>query len=193
MAVRPIVNYPAPVLRQKSEEISVFDDALETLVEDMIDTMFDAPGIGLAANQVGVALRVAVVDAGGILERDTDDASEEGEGSAEVDDPPPAEHRDKVLCLVNPQITAAAGYIEFEEGCLSLPGVKERVRRRAAIEVSAHDAKGTPIALHASGLLAVCIQHEIDHLDGVLFVDRLSAVRRELMKSKLKRLFPGTK
>lgn len=161
MALLPILHHPDPRLRNVAAPVETFDAALATLVEDMLETMYDAPGIGLAATQVNVHKRVLVVDV-----------------SAEKNAP---------MHFVNPVIVASEGEGEMEEGCLSVPGVFETVSRARAIRVEAVDCRGEPFVLDAEDLLAVCIQHEIDHLDGKLFVDYLSQLKQNRIRKKLEK------
>jgi peptide deformylase len=164
MAVLPIRVYPDPVLRVRCAEVEVFDEELRTLVADMVETMHAAPGIGLAASQVGVARRVAVVD-------------------LSVGEDP-----GQLLVLVNPVIVRDDGSESESEGCLSIPDFTEKVDRPLQVEVVAQDAAGQPQRFVAEGLLARAICHEVDHLDGVLFVDHLHGLRRERAKRALKKL-----
>lgn len=168
MAVLKIVHYPSEILRVKSEPVVSFDEDLASLVNNMAETMYEAPGIGLAAPQIGVNKRVAVVDIG---------ADEETKRTA------------KLYTLINPIITHSQGYIKYEEGCLSIPGLREYVERPNQIQVKALDASGKEYTLEAEGLLAVCIQHEIDHLNGVLFIDKLEGLKKKLATKKLKKHF----
>ncbi|HKK07606.1 MAG TPA: peptide deformylase [Gemmatimonadota bacterium] len=147
-----------PVLREESEPVDSFDEELRALVRDMRETMYEADGIGLAAPQVGVPLRVFVFDV------------REGEGAAGV--------------LVNPVIEARSGTTRSEEGCLSIPGISEIVERAESVVVTGRDADGEPVRIEADGRLAVCLQHETDHLDGVLFLDHLSPLKRRLALSR---------
>ncbi len=158
MAQLPILEYPDPRLRIRAEPVTEFDDDLRQLAADLLETMYAAPGIGLAATQVDVHKRVLVVDV--------------------------SEERNEPFCLVNPEILSAEGQVSYEEGCLSVPDVFEAVDRAERIEVSALDPNGERIHIEAEGLLAICIQHEIDHLDGKLFVDYLSALKRDRLKKK---------
>jgi peptide deformylase len=164
MAVRPILLYPDPTLRRVAQAVGEFDARLRELVDDMAETMYDAPGVGLAAPQVGIEMRVAVVD-------------------VEVGTPASRLH-----VLVNPRILATEGRQTGEEGCLSIPGVTDSVDRPARVTVGALDVDGRPFELAAEGLLARAICHEIDHLDGILFVDRLTGLRKESMARRLRRL-----
>jgi peptide deformylase len=158
MARLPILEYPDPRLRIRAEPVTEVDDSLKALIADMFETMYAAPGIGLAATQVNVHKRLLVVDT-----------------SAEGNEP---------YCLINPEIVSAEGQTTAEEGCLSVPEYYDYVERAAKIRVRALDRNGQPIEFDAEGLLAVCIQHEMDHLDGKLFVDYLSELKRERLKKK---------
>jgi peptide deformylase len=168
MALRPIVKYGDPVLARPAEPVTRFDDGLKTLVADMIQTMYAAPGVGLAAPQVGVSLRLAVIDVS------------------------VGQNPDDLLVLVNPEILAAEGTQEVEEGCLSLPEFAEVVRRPAVVEVRAFDLDGREWVRKGDGLLARAFEHELDHLAGSLFVDRLKPLQRALLMRKVrKRLKAG--
>jgi peptide deformylase len=161
MSIRPIVLLPDPRLRAKCEPVERITDDLRTLAEDMLDTMYDAPGIGLAAIQIGVPKRVVVMD------------------TAKKD-----EARRPVV-LVNPEITWASEETSaYEEGCLSIPEYYEEVERPAKVRFRYTDLSGQTVEQEAEGLLATCIQHEIDHLDGVLFIDHLSRLKRERVIKK---------
>mgnify|MGYP001826587086 CR=1 FL=1 len=164
MSVRPIRVYPDPVLRVRCPEVEAFDDALAKLVSDMVETMHAAPGIGLAAPQIGVERRVAVVD-------------------LSVGEDPEA-----LLVLVNPEIFDHDGRETDVEGCLSIPDFTDKVMRPERIRVRALDVRGEAFELEAEGLLARAIQHEQDHLNGVLFIDHLRGLRRERAKRKLRHL-----
>lgn len=161
MALRPILHHPDPRLRTKAQDVSVFDDELRTLVDDMFETMYDAPGIGLAATQINVHRRVVVID----VSRDGSDPHH----------------------FINPQIVTTDGTEEMEEGCLSVPGIFETVERAERVTIKALDSDGRAFELEADGLLAVCIQHEIDHLDGKLFVDYLSQLKQSRIRKKLEK------
>jgi peptide deformylase len=158
MARLPILEYPDPRLRIRAEPVTKFDIELKTLVADLFETMYAAPGIGLAATQVDVHKRLLVCDIG-----------------AESKQP---------YCLINPEIVSAEGKTNSEEGCLSVPEYYDFVDRAAVIRVRAFDTEGKPFELTAEGMLAVCIQHEMDHLEGKLFVDYLSELKRERLKKK---------
>ena len=161
MAILGILHYPDPRLRTKAQPVEQVDDAIRRLVDDMFETMYEAPGIGLAATQVNVHKRLLVLDI--------------------------SSERDSPLCLINPEILERDGIEQMEEGCLSVPGVYELVERAERIRVRALDRDGKLNEFEADGLLAVCIQHEIDHLDGKLFVDYLSALKRQRIRKKLEK------
>jgi len=162
MALLNILHFPDPRLRKVANPVTNFNDDLQQLIEDMLETMYAAPGIGLAATQVNVQKRVLVIDI-----------------SEDKNDP---------QVFVNPQINNAGDETEeMEEGCLSVPGFFESVTRPNQVEVNAQDAEGNLFTLNAEGLLAVCIQHEIDHLDGKLFVDYLSSIKRQRIRHKLEK------
>ncbi len=161
MAIRDILYYPDPRLRNRAQAVERVDDAVRRLVDDMLETMYAAPGIGLAAIQVNVPKRVITIDI--------------------------SEHGDQPLCLINPEILELAGSIETEEGCLSVPGIYESVERADAIRAQGLDRDGQAVEFEAEGLLAVCVQHEIDHLDGKLFVDYLSQLKRQRIRKKAHR------
>jgi peptide deformylase len=169
MALREVRIYGDPVLRTRAPEVAAFDDALQKLVADMRETMAAYHGVGLAANQVGVLQRVVVVDV---------PLDEEGKTHA-------------VHTLVNPVIFERASSQSAEEGCLSIPGVYEEVTRAAKIKVRFLDEAGKGATIEAEGYLARAIQHEVDHLDGVLFVDRLSLLRRQFLRKALDALARG--
>jgi len=161
MAILDILEYPDPRLRTRANPVDRVDDAVRQLVDDMLETMYDAPGIGLAANQVNVHRRIIVVDV--------------------------SENRDDPHAFINPALTLLGGSVETEEGCLSVPGFYEPVTRAERIRVQALDRQGEPVDLEVDGLLAVCIQHECDHLDGKLFVDYLSNLKRNRIRKKLEK------
>lgn len=165
MALLPIVTYPDPRLRRKSGPVTDFGEELQALAADMAETMLAAPGAGLAAPQVDRTLRLIVI------------------AGAENDE----EFDDRVITLVNPAITWSGGEQVYNEGCLSVCDLREDVTRAAEVEVTAQGLDGQPFTLKASGRRAVILQHEIDHLDGVLFLDRISPVKRDIYKRKLKK------
>jgi len=162
MAKLDILHFPDKQLRTKAQKISHIDDNLRTIISDMFETMYDAPGIGLAATQVNVHQRLMVIDV--------------------------SEDNDQPLCFINPVITHKEGVELMQEGCLSVPGFYEDIERAEAITVKALDKQGKEFELTTDGLLAVCIQHEIDHLDGKLFVDYLSPLKRNRIRKKLERM-----
>ncbi len=158
MAKRPIVTWPAAVLKRRCEPVESFDEALITLLDDMHETMADADGLGLAANQVAVSSRLFIM---GI--------PQEEEGEVEL------------VEVINPKIEARRGELKYEEGCLSFPEVYQQVLRAAEVDVSFQDREGQPQQRAFAGLPSVCFQHELDHLDGVVFLDRLSPLKRRLV------------
>ncbi len=164
MAILPVLHYPDPRLRTKAKPVAAVDDSIRHLIDDLLETMYEAPGVGLAATQVDVHQRVLVVDV--------------------------SEARDEPHAFVNPVIEVAEGKQEREEGCLSVPGFYEVVERADHVRVAALDRDGKPFTLEAEDLLAVCIQHECDHLDGKLFVDYLSSLKRQRIKNKLRKRAP---
>ncbi len=164
MAILRIRHYPEPVLKQISAPVTVFDTELKTLARDMAETMYAAPGVGLAAPQVGVLKRLVVIDC------------------APKDSPP------ELLTLVNPEIREREGEAYEEEGCLSVPGYYAPVQRSARVKVVYCDLDGKPVEREADGLLAIAFQHEIDHLDGILFVDHLSPLKKGLFRKKFKKI-----
>ena len=161
MTTLDILHFPDPRLRNVAQPVAQVDDTIRKLVDDMFETMYAAPGIGLAATQVNVDKRVIVIDV--------------------------SEEKDQPLCLINPEILARDGVEEMEEGCLSVPGVFELVERADHIRIQALGRDGERIEMEVSDLLAVCIQHEIDHLDGKLFVDYLSPLKRARIRKKLEK------
>lgn len=162
MALLDILHYPDPRLYNKASAVERVDDKVRTLVDDMFETMYAAPGIGLAAIQVNVPLSVITIDV--------------------------SEGRSDPLCLVNPEILQRRGMVELEEGCLSVPGVYEIVPRAEWIRVKALNRDGEEFEMEANDLLAVCIQHEMDHLEGKLFVDYLSQLKRRRIRKKATKL-----
>ncbi len=161
MAILPILKYPDPRLHKVAKPVAEVTDSTRRLIRDMSETMYAAPGIGLAATQVDVHEQIVVID-----------VSEE--------------HNDLIV-LINPQILQQEGSEESEEGCLSVPGIYEKVSRAEKVTVRALDAQGQPFELNADGLLAVCIQHEIDHLRGKVFVEHLSQLKQTRIRAKLKK------
>lgn len=171
MAILPILTFPAPALRRKALPVREFGARLEKIVQDMLDTMYDAPGVGLAANQVGILERIVVIDV------DYDIEGDDERGRAYVNRNPRA--------LVNAEILEKSGEILFREGCLSVPGVTEQVRRFEKVRARFQGVGGSEQVLDAQGFLAVAIQHELDHLEGKLFIDRLSEVKKGMIKRRL--------
>jgi peptide deformylase len=161
MALLTILRYPDPRLHKVAAKVTQVDDNIRKLIKDMAETMYAAPGIGLAATQVDVHKRLIVIDI--------------------------SETRDQLKVLINPQLLAASGEADCEEGCLSVPGVYEKVRRAERIKVSALDRNGQPFTLDAEGLLAVCIQHEMDHLEGRVFVEHLSRLKQQRIMTRLRK------
>lgn len=161
MAILPILEFPDERLRKKAKPVTTVDAATRQLIDDLLETMYAAPGIGLAANQINVQQRIIVLDV--------------------------SEEKNSPLALINPELLDKQGQEESDEGCLSVPGVYEKVRRAERIRVRALDREGETLEFDAEGLLAVCIQHEIDHLEGKLFVDYLSPLKRQLARKKVRK------
>jgi peptide deformylase len=165
MAIRRIVTYGTPILRQRTHEVANLDGDLQQLIDDMAATMYAAPGVGLAANQVGSPHRLFVAN--------------------------PSEDRDpaKLLVVINPEVVASDGELVSEEGCLSVPDFREEVRRARRVLLRGLDREGRPIEVEGHDLLARIFQHEMDHLNGLFFVDRLSPAKRDILVRKLKKAF----
>ncbi|MFZ5722154.1 MAG: peptide deformylase [Pseudomonadota bacterium] len=161
MAIREILEFPDPRLRTIAKPVEQVDDALRTLINDMFETMYAAPGIGLAATQVNVHLRLLVLDI--------------------------SDEKNRPMVFINPEFEPISGEQEYNEGCLSVPGYYDNVTRHDRIRVRALDRNGEPFELEADGLLSVCIQHEMDHLNGKLFVDYLSRLKRDRVKTRLEK------
>ena len=161
MALMPILRYPDPRLHKIAARVERVDDGIRKIINDMAETMYSAPGVGLAATQVDVHKRIIVIDT--------------------------SETRDQLRVFINPEIVSASGEADCEEGCLSVPGVYEKVRRAQCITVDALNAAGEPYTLKAEDLLAVCIQHEMDHLEGKVFVEYLSRLKQNRILAKLKK------
>lgn len=161
MATLPILHFPDPRLRTKAAPVEKVDDEIRTLISNMLETMYSAPGIGLAATQVDVHKRVIVIDI--------------------------SEEKNSPLFLINPEIISRSGEERMEEGCLSVPGVYEEVIRSNSIRVRSLNQQGEPFEIEADELLAVCIQHEMDHLEGKLFVDYLSDLKRQRIRKKMEK------
>jgi len=167
MALREIRKFPDPVLRRKTDRVTSINATIERLIDDMVETMHAAPGVGLAANQVGVSLQIAVIDLSTREEK---------------------EKRHPLLVIINPEILSLQGSVVEEEGCLSIPDYAEKVKRAARVKVRAQDRTGNVFELEAEGLLAKALQHEIDHLNGLLFIDRLSTLKKSIFKRRLKKM-----
>jgi len=159
MAVLPVVRFPDPRLKLVAKSVESFGEALTKICADMLETMYAAEGVGLAATQVNVQQRIIVLDI--------------------------SEDRSQVLCLINPIIIKAEDEIVWEEGCLSFPGVYAKVKRSAKVKVEFYDIQGERQEMEADGLTAVCLQHEIDHLNGITFYDHLSPLKQQMLRKKL--------
>ncbi|MDP2904367.1 MAG: peptide deformylase [Methylovulum sp.] len=162
MSILTILEFPDDRLRKKAAAVRTVDDKTKKLIDDMLETMYQAKGVGLAATQVNIQQRVIVIDI--------------------------SEEKNAPLCLVNPEIIEKDGIKESEEGCLSVPGFYEKIKRGEHIRVKALNRKGQPFEFEANDLLAVCVQHEMDHLEGKLFVDYLSSLKRQRIKTKLQKI-----
>jgi peptide deformylase len=167
LSILTILEFPDERLRKKAAVVKVIDDTIKKLADDMLETMYESRGVGLAATQVNVHQRVVVVDI--------------------------SEEKNEPLYFINPEIIEKDGVEESEEGCLSVPGFYEKVKRAEHIRVKALDKEGKPFELQARDLLAVCIQHELDHLEGKLFVDYISSLKRQRIKAKLEKLHKQNK
>lgn len=163
MAVLEIFNYPHPVLKKRCEEVGRIDGEVKKLIQDMIETMYHMNGIGLAACQVGVSRRVIVVDVS------------------------PIDPEKDLLAIINPEVISEEGEVEHEEGCLSVPDCLEKVKRKEKVLVRGTSPEGNTIEVPGEGILAIALQHEIDHINGVLILDRISRLKRELYRNKLKK------
>jgi len=163
MAILEILQYPNPLLKKKCEKVDQIDNKIKSLIDNMVETMYDANGIGLAASQVGILQRVIVIDVS------------------------PMEPEKGLLVMINPEIISEEGDIEYEEGCLSLPEFREKVKRKEKVKVMGISPEGKEIITEADGILAIAFQHEIDHLNGILLLDRVSRLKREIYKNKLRK------
>lgn len=159
MATLDILVYPDDRLRTVAKPVTTVDDSVRAVLDDMFETMYEAPGVGLAATQVNIHERIVVIDV--------------------------SEDKQQPLALINPKILSTEGMAEGEEGCLSIPGIYENVKRAEKVKFSALDRDGNEYEMEADGLLAVCVQHEVDHLDGKMFVDYLSGLKRRRIKKKM--------
>ena len=162
MSILNILEFPDERLRKKAVKVETVDEGIRKLVDNMVETMYEYKGVGLAATQVNVHKRVIVMDV--------------------------SEHKDMPICLINPEIIEKQGVEESEEGCLSIPGFFEKVKRAEKVKINALDKRGEPFEMEADEFLAVCIQHEMDHLEGKLFVDYLSPLKRQRIKKKLEKI-----
>jgi peptide deformylase len=163
MAVLEILKYPHPILKKKSQPIKKIDQTIRQLAQDLAETMYAAPGVGLAAPQVGHSLRLAVIDV------------------------TPADQPKNLMVLINPQIVEAEGECSWEEGCLSVPEYSEEVKRKKKVVVRCQSLEGENVEIVGDDLLAIALQHEIDHLDGILFIDRISKLKRDLFRKSLQK------
>lgn len=163
MAVLEILKYPHPILRKRSQAVGQIDEEVKKLIQDMKETMYGASGVGLAACQVGILRRVIVLDVG------------------------PMDSQQSFFALINPEIISEEGEIDHEEGCLSVPNFLEKVKRKEKVCVKGLSQKGIEIEIKADGILAIALQHEIDHINGVLILDRVSRLKREIYRNKLKK------
>jgi peptide deformylase len=161
--IRDILTYPDPELKKKAAPVTVITEKTRELVRDMLETMYDAPGVGLAATQIGIHERIAVIDVSG------------------------RDEKPEVIVIINPVIVHSEGESYEEEGCLSVPNYAANVRRHAKVVVKALNLEGEEVTYNADGLLAIAFQHEIDHLDGILFIDHLSNLKREMFQKKYRR------
>ncbi len=161
MAIRKIIYLPDPRLRQESKIVEAFDEELQVLIEDMFETMYDAKGVGLAAPQIGINIRLSVIDVVG--------------------------DKSNQIVIANPEIIDSKGIEEYQEGCLSVPGAYDKVKRAKEVTIRAQDRHGKTFEMTADGLLGECLQHEIDHLNGKLFIDLLSPLKRSMARKKLEK------
>lgn len=166
MAILEILRFPDPRLRTKAKPVQQFDEKLKTIVDNMYETMYESDGVGLAATQVNIHKRILVMDT--------------------------SKTRDEPICLINPEIVESEGKEVHEEGCLSVPEYYAKVTRAQTVKVKAVDVDNQPIELEAEELLSVCVQHEIDHLDGKLFVDYLSPLKQQMVRKKMQKLAKGS-
>jgi len=163
MAVLEILTYPNPLLRKPCKEVGTIDDETREFIRDMVETMYSANGIGLAASQVGVSKKIIVIDVS------------------------PIDSQHELMAVINPEIVSSEGEIDHEEGCLSVPDCFEKVRRKEKLQVLGMTPEGKKIEMNAEGILAITLQHEIDHLNGVLILDKVSGLKRELYRRQLRK------
>ena len=168
MAIRELVTFPAPVLHQKAKPVEKVNDEIREILDDMLETMYAINGIGLAAPQIGISLRMAVID---------------------TTEPVPgrADETDTVIKFINPEIIAREGEVDFEEGCLSVPDFTQMMKRSKTLTVKFLDENGSPQTIEADGLLAIAFQQEIDHLEGKLIIDEVSGIKQDMYLSKRKK------
>ncbi len=163
MAIREILKYPNPLLKKRSEEVDQIDGEIKRLVQDMIETMYDAGGVGLAAPQVGISRRIIVVDVS------------------------PIDPQQALFAMINPEIVSEEGEVDHEEGCLSVPDCLEKVKRREKFRVRGTSPEGGEVEISGEGILAFALQHELDHLNGILILDRVSPLKRDIYRRKVKK------
>jgi len=163
MAVLEILKYPHPLLKKRSQEIKKIDENIRQLIQDMTETMYDSNGVGLAACQVGVGKRIIVLDVS------------------------PMDPEQDLFALINPEIVAEEEEIDHEEGCLSVPDCQEIIKRKQKVRIRGMSSEGKEVELEAQGILAIALQHEVDHLNGVLILDRMSGLKREIYRNKLRK------
>lgn len=179
MALRPILKFPDPRLREVSQPVTDFGPELKTLADDMLETMYDARGIGLAAPQIGELIRMIVID--------TRPRDEEGR-RYNYDEMTELETAvQQPLILINPEVVSGEGQTTFDEGCLSIPGYYETVERFQKVVMKAYDVNGKEFTVESDGLLGICMQHELDHLEGTLFIDHLSFLKGKRIKDQIKK------
>ncbi len=178
MGILKVLTWPDPVLKKKAKPVDQVTSELQQLADDMLETMYAAPGVGLAAPQVGRSIRLVVIDT-----RPTDE-----NGQVELEAMTELERQASYpIVIFNPEIVEKVGKTTYEEGCLSVPGFTETVSRAAIVEVTGLDRNGQPLHIKSDGLLGICLQHELDHLEGKLFIDRLSFVKSEMIKSRIRK------
>jgi peptide deformylase len=163
MAIREILKYPEPLLKKRSREVDLIDGELKRLIQDMTETMYDAGGVGLAAPQLGISRRVIVVDVS------------------------PIDPQQSLFVMINPEIVFEEGEVDHEEGCLSVPDCLEKVKRREKVQVRGISPDGKDVEISGEGILAFALQHEIDHLNGILILDRVSPLKRDVYRRKVKK------
>jgi peptide deformylase len=163
MAIQEILKYPNPLLKKRSEEVDLIDEGIKRLVQDMIETMYHAGGVGLAAPQVGISRRVIVVDVS------------------------PIDPQQSLFAMINPEIVSEEGEVDHEEGCLSVPDCLEKVKRKEKVRVRGTSPDGREVEIYGEGILAFALQHELDHLNGMLILDRVSPLKKDIYRRKVKK------